>query len=40
VRLDDPDVVRDDYSSESSLLGRRAICETSEGRSALDVLLR
>ena len=38
MRLDDPDVVRNDYSSESRLLGRRAIYDTSEGPSALDVL--
>jgi SAM-dependent methyltransferase len=38
VRLDDPEVVRDDYASESRLLGRRSIYETSEGSSALDVL--
>lgn len=38
MRLDDPDVVREDYASESRLLGRRSIYDTSEGPSALDVL--
>jgi ubiquinone/menaquinone biosynthesis C-methylase UbiE len=38
VKLDDPDVVRTDYASESRLLGRRSIYETSDGPSALSVL--
>jgi SAM-dependent methyltransferase len=38
VSLTDPDVVRNDYASESRLLGRRSIYETSEGPSTLDVL--
>lgn len=38
MSLTDPDVVRDDYSSESRLLARRSIYEASAGPSALDVL--
>jgi 2-polyprenyl-3-methyl-5-hydroxy-6-metoxy-1,4-benzoquinol methylase len=38
VTLDDPEVVRRDYASESRLLARRSIYETSEGPNALDVL--
>jgi SAM-dependent methyltransferase len=38
VTLNDPEVVRRDYASESRLLGRRAIYETSEGPNTLDVL--
>jgi len=38
VTLNDPEVVRRDYASESRLLGRRAIYEGSEGPSTLDVL--
>jgi len=38
VTLNDPEVVRRDYASESRLLDRRSIYETSEGPSTLDVL--
>ena len=38
MRLDDPDVVRDDYASESRLLARRSVYGASEGPNALDVL--
>lgn len=38
MTLNDPEVVRRDYASESRLLGRRSIYETSEGPSTLDVL--
>jgi SAM-dependent methyltransferase len=38
VTLDDPEVVRRDYASESRLLARRSIYQTSEGPNALDVL--
>ena len=38
MTLTDPEVVRRDYASESRLLDRRSIYETSEGPSTLDVL--
>ncbi len=38
MTLNDPEVVRRDYASESRLLDRRSIYETSEGPSTLDVL--
>jgi ubiquinone/menaquinone biosynthesis C-methylase UbiE len=38
VSLTDPEVVRNDYASESRLLARRSIYETSEGPDTLDVL--
>jgi SAM-dependent methyltransferase len=38
VRLDDPAVVARDYESETRLLARRSIYETSEGPDTLEVL--
>jgi SAM-dependent methyltransferase len=38
VSLSDPEVTRNEYASESSLLGRRSIYDTSDGPSPLDVL--
>ena len=38
MRLDDPAVVARDYATETRLLDRRWIYESSEGPSALDVL--
>ena len=38
MSLNDPEVVRNEYASESRLLERRSIYETSEGPSALDVM--
>lgn len=38
MTLNDPEVVRRDYASESRLLDRRSIYETGEGPSTLDVL--
>jgi ubiquinone/menaquinone biosynthesis C-methylase UbiE len=38
VKLDDPAVVARDYATETRLLDRRSIYESSEGPSALDVL--
>ena len=38
MTLNDPEVVRRDYASESRLLDRRSIYENSEGPSTLDVL--
>ncbi len=38
MSLSDPEVTRNEYASESRLLGRRSIYDTSEGPSPLDVL--
>jgi len=40
VTLNDPDVVAGDYASETSLLARRSIYETSEGPDAREVVWR